>query len=405
MTSGPQADRGGFWPWELDPDYQPHQRASALYGAHTCNAYMFLGQTQKLKRRDNSTVYTGVGTIGHKWLELQIQMGPEAADDYLKKHLDQVPDDFPLALDELWEWLGESGLLIRGAEYLTEQKVELQAGTCLITGHIDLIQVFRSLGVVIDWKFYNNLSMLPPIEEDLQMVAYGVGAHILCPELEHIEVHRVACYHLKSHKLEFDKEALVLARRAIEEEAEKIWLGRTTFTPGAQCLSCLLRNACPAFRKQAIYLETAEIAPYKSGEIESAEQAIKFLLAAKAIEARIEEGKNACQAWVKKHGKLEDASIGQLWGPWTTQKDTILDVAAVLGQLGETVGSLDLAIQAAKTSKSEMEAVMKQEKIKPKERTAFFKGLRDKGLMIKKEGNPRWEWKKPKPKSDRQPAC
>ncbi len=406
MSNAAPALQEGFWPWELDPDYQPNQRASALYGARTCAAYMFLGQSQKLRAKEHGNVYTGVGTIGHKWLELRIQMGPEIAAKYLLGKLDQVPDDFPQALDEVWEWLGESGHLIRGAEYLTEHEVEFQAGSCLLTGHIDLIQVLRTLGVVSDWKFYNDLSWLPPIEEDLQMYAYGVGAAILCPELEHIQVHRVACYHLKSEVLDLGPETLALAREALTEEVDKIWANRTTFTPGAQCLTCLIKKDCPAFASHEAHLDTTEIVPYTSGEVDSAEHAIKLMIACKVVEGRIDAVKDACKRWVESNAKIEDPSTKKLWGPWSSKKDTIMDPAAALGQLGKLVGSTTKALAAAKTSKSGMEAVMKDQKgedgkglFKPKERKDFFDSLRASGVIERREGSDKWEWRNPpKPK-------
>lgn len=384
-----------FWPWELDKDYEPHQRASALYSARTCNASMFLGQAQKLRERDTSNTYTAVGTIGHKWLELRLQCGPEVAAAYLANQKDAVPDDFHQALEELWEWLGESGLLMVGAEYLTEEKFGFQAGACLITGHIDLIQVLRTLGVVCDWKFYNNLSWLPPIEDDLQMIAYAVGAALLVPELEHVQVHRVACYHLKSEVLEFDRQMLELAQEAIKEETEKIWANRTTFTPGAQCLSCLLRQACPAYAAHETGIDTTEIVPYKGGAITTAEDVLRFMVAAQVVTNRIKEGNEACRKWVRLHGKLEDPSTKKLWGPWSSRKDTIKDPAAALGKLGKLVGSVDDALKAAKTTKTAMEAVMKDKKLKAKDRRAFFETLRSAGVMEKQEQSDRWEWRNP----------
>jgi hypothetical protein len=395
MTSA-QPGSQGFWPWELDPEYKPTQRASALSAARTCNASIFLGQSRRMRQKDDSNVFTGVGTIGHKWLELRLVMGEEIADAYLAKQKDAVPDDFSHVLHELWEWLGESGLLMKGAEYLTEQEIEFQAGKCLITGHVDLIQVLRSLGVVIDWKFYNDLSWLPPIEDDLQMWAYALGASLLVPELENVVVHRVACYHLISHKLELDRDTLDLARQALVEETDKIWDNRTTFTPGAQCLTCLMKRACPAYAAKEAHLDTSEIAPYKGGELASAEDVLNFMVAAQAVEARIEEGRKQARVWVDKHGPLEDPSTKKIWKGWSSKRDTILDAAAALGQLGKRVGSVDLALQAAKTTKSGMEKVLKTEKIKPKERTAFMDSLREAGLMVKAETNPRWEWRAPK---------
>jgi hypothetical protein len=384
-----------FWPWEIDPGYEPHQRASALYGARTCNASMFLAQALRLKDRDTSNAYTGIGTIGHKWLELRIQCGPDVAEMYLTNQKDAVPDDFSQALEELWEWLGESGLLMRDAEHLTEERVEFQAGTCLITGHIDLIQVLRTLGVVCDWKFYNNLSRLPPIEDDLQMVAYAVGAALLVPELEYIQVHRVACYQLKSEMIEFNRPMLELAQEAIKEEAEKIWANRTTFTPGEQCLSCLLRRACPAYSAHEMGIDTTEIVPYKGGAITTSEDVLRFMVAAQVVAGRIKEGEEACREWVRLNGKLEDPSTKKLWGPWPSRKDTIMDPAAALGKLGKLVGSVDDALKAAKTTKTAMEAVMKEKNLKSKDRRAFFDGLRSSGVMEKQEQADRWEWRNP----------
>jgi hypothetical protein len=352
---------------------------------------MFLGQSLQLRRETTDNTYTGVGTIGHKWLEIRLTAGARAADAYLKRQT--TPEGFSQDLNDVWEWLGESGLLIEGAEQLVEEEVAYQAGPCRITGHVDLTQLFRSLGVVTDWKFYNNLSYLVPIEDDLQMYAYAVGTWLRYPELEHIQVHRVACYHLLDHTLDLDLKALKLAKEAIEETVEQVWSNRTTFSPGAQCLSCLLRKSCPAFKASERHLDTAELAPYKGGEIDSAEQVLQFLLAAKAVEERIKEGMKACRAWVEQNGKLEDPQTGKLWGPWASSRDTILDAPAALGVLGQKVGGVEKALAAAKTTKSGMEAVMKAAEMKPAERKAFLGELRERGIMERREADPRWEWR------------
>ncbi|MBT8430105.1 MAG: PD-(D/E)XK nuclease family protein [Gammaproteobacteria bacterium] len=391
---GVDGETKDFWPWDLDPDYRPHQRASGLSAAKTCPGYMFLGQAERLRKASHQTVYTGLGTIGHRWIELMLQAGRQAAMGYLERQSECIPEDFPLDLAAFWRWLkADSGLLLPGAERLTEEEIELEIGPCRVTGHVDLIQVKGGQGSVIDWKWYRNKAMLPTMVLDLQMYTYGLGAFALFPELETVDVHRVSCFDLEYDSLQLHRESLEVTETALREVVQEIWDNRTTFRPGAQCTLCLLRRSCPAYRVFESTVDTSEIAPYRSGEITSAKDAVAFLLAAKQVEERLEQGRQACKLWVGKHGRLDDATSGKAWGPWASSRDVITDAAAAIGQLGKRVDSVEDALKAASTTKAAMERVLKGHEMKPKERRAFFAELRDLGVIEKKEGEPRWEWR------------
>lgn len=388
-----------FWPWDLDPNYQPHQRASALNNASVCPAYMFLGQAEKLRKKEHGSEYTSIGQIGHKWIELRLQTDEKVAAAYAQTNKKNVPEGFLWSLRDFWKWLvDESGLLLPGAEVLTEESLCVRLGPCTVTGHADLVQIAEEdeFASVADWKFYQDPRMLPPIGEDLQMYLYGLAVSEMVPAVKEVHVHRVLCYHLEAETLCLTPEALRLARVALKEAVEKIWDSRTTFCPGGHCVSCLLRRSCPAYRSFESTFDASEIAPYRAGKIASEKQALAFLLAAKQVEERIEAGKKACKEFVGEHGPITDEASGMQWGPRASGRDAIQSPAAAIGQLGELVGDMQQALAATSTSKSAIERVLKSCDYAAKDRRAFFDRLREQDILTKKEMAPRWEWRKAK---------
>lgn len=400
------ADRGTdtdhkFWPWDIELDYWPHMRASGLQLARTCPGSMFLAQAEAMRGNEHESPYAAVGTAGHAWLQMRIELGEKAANAYLAG----LPPSGLLAdedarrefLDDLhllWDWTQETGLWIDGAEALTEEEVEVSTNPPIV-GHADLIQVHQGLVSVTDWKFYRQLSMLPDIVDDMQMYAYAIGASDAVGGIDRAQVHRVLCYHQREDVLDLDREGIELARRALAELARDVWERRRSFCPGAQCGYCFYRSACPAYRSYEGGIDASEIVPYQAGKIATAEDVLAFLLAAQQVEARIAEGREAAKAWVAERGPVVDPATGKQWKGWPTARDAITDPAAAIGRLGQEIGDVNEALKACSTTKTALERALKAQKRKPKERSEFLSSLRDAGIIEKREGSPRWEWRKP----------
>lgn len=388
--------KADFWPWDIDPSYQPRQRASSLNMAKKCPGFMFLGQAEGMRNRDTSTRDTSIGSIGHKWMELRIQFGERMANAYLDTVKEQLPEDFRTVLDRLFDWYNKGFRNLTGMEnpeILAEEEMEIQAGPCKVTMHADLICLEGDSAVVFDWKFYNNPYALPRIREDLQMYAYGLGVIEAFPEVSKVTVYRVLCYDLRGECLYLSREKnLGEVRAAVDQIATEIWENRTTFKPGSPCGDCLLRRACPAYKSFETTIDATEIAPYQGGEISDETQVIAFLLAASQVEDRIKEGTKACMRWVEANGPVRDPGSGKAWGPVETLTDTIKDAVTATGELGGFVGDVDAALGILKTTKAGMEKVMKSKGLPAANRKKFFAGLRASGVMVKEKAI-RWRWK------------
>lgn len=380
---------------------KPSIRGSSFNAGLTCPGSVFLAQKSAEMNIEQENKYTNVGTMGHRYLELRMTAGEEAAERYFDS--EGVSDEFRVEVRDFWDWLEESEILPalssesareRGVLLQAENALQYQAGGVLITGTLDLVEIVDGHGIVCDWKFYNRPDMLPEIENDMQMIAYAVGAWQKY-NIDRVTVHRFLCYHNQVDTVEFaDAEMLKIAHEAVTEEAESIWNRRNELNPGAQCRSCFQSWHCPAMETQFQAVETSEIAPYEGGEFSTKNDVLNFLLAVPLVEQRIKEGIAAAKRFVESIGEpVVDLTSNMQWGPSTRQQDTIVDPAGCLAQLMlET--SQEEALRAAKTSKKAMEDVLKAAGKKPKERKAFLADLRDSQLLVKQETSPRWEWKK-----------
>jgi hypothetical protein len=338
------------------------------------------------------TEWTAIGKAGHKWLELMLSEGKEAAVEYIKTA--PVPDDFHLTLVEFWTWLEHADLFPLDADsYLTEQTVKWAEGDFEGTGTADLIVVKGDEAWVVDWKFYNDPSDLTPIHEDLQMYAYAVGGAKMA-KASKVTVHRVLCYFNFADTLELDAESLKLAEEALLEEAAKMARGCDDFNVGAQCERCFQQSECKVWLAQAGNIDTTAMAPYTGGELTTEADVLRFLLAVPVIEHLIKEGKEQAKFWIEQNNTIiVDHTSNQWWGPKEAKRDQIVDVTGCLGELIRRT-SQDAGLSAAKTSKSAMDKVLKAAGVKPKERKAFVDVLRERGCIVKKELAPRYEWRK-----------
>lgn len=395
----------GWPPWE-QPGYVKRIRASALAHGKICPASVFLGQAREAAGVDNSTAFTAMGTKGHRWLELRLSKGAQAAAEYLAEV--QAPDALRLSLAELWRWLCETAPSPAfqdpqpgGLQVVTECRMPpfLVGDGVTITGTRDLAEVMGSRAWVTDWKFYNDPSMLPPVSEDLQIYAYAVGTWRQFPQVERVTVHRVLCYHLRIDVLDLDSETLALAELALAEEAQGIWDGRESFRYGAQCGQCLERRGCQRFLQAQRDIGARKMKPYQGGDFDRDSEVLRFLLAVPSLQALIDEGMAAAKRYVetRREGRpILDLTSGKDWGPRSRSVDAIVDHKGCVAELMDRVGR-DAAIGTVKVTKSAMEAALKAAEAKPAERREFFATLRDLGYLKKSESDPQWRWAKAKP--------
>ena len=363
-----------------------------LNSGRLCPGAVALEAEATEKGIETSSVYADIGTDGHRWLELMISEGRESAEAFGEK----LTEDFRLTLEEFWAWFEGSDLVpfTAEAEYLTERSIRWAEGDFEGTGTADLLVFLGGEAWVIDWKFYNDPSMLPPVHEDMQMYAYAVGAAKFYHNVEKVTVHRVLCYFNKADTLELESDTIKMAEEALLELSGTIHEGCDEFNVGAQCQMCFQRSRCESWLSQQEAIDTKAMAPYTGGEFSEEAQVLRFLLAAPVIEHLLKEGKEAAKAFVNNSGKaLIDLTSGKAWGPKTSSRDYITDAAGCLGELVRKT-SQDEALRAAKTSKSAMESVLKAANVPAKDRLGFINGLRDRGYIEKREADPRYEWRK-----------
>lgn len=389
----------GWPPWEA-PGYIKHIRASRLSSGRICPASVFMGQAKESRKIDSGNKFTSLGKIGHKWIELRLDQGPQKASEYLNNI--QVDNDFRLSLAELWKWLkiseltpafhsNQSGISVHKEYKMDGFKI---ADGINITGTMDLIEFIGTKAWITDWKFYNNPSMLPPIEQDLQMYAYAVGIWRQFPEINFVTINRVLCYHLKSETISLELEDLQLAEQALAEQAEFIWDNRTSFRFGAQCSQCLERHFCQHFLEQEKHIGIRKMKPYEGGDFASDADALKFILAIPALQTLIEEGMEAAKRYVKETGhNLFDTTSKQDWGPRERKADSIIDPKGCIAELMSKIGK-ENALKIIKTTKRAIEKALKENNISPTDRRKFINKLRDLNYISKTESESQWRWMK-----------
>ena len=372
-------------------------RASMLGQAAVCPGVMALENEALEKKIETGSAFVGPGNIGHKWLELRVGQGVEAADAYLETT--DADNNLRVAIHEFWDWWASSDLVpvLEGDDVYTERQVKwLEAGDRYYgSGTADLIVVQDAHAWVVDYKFYNDPSMLPPIHEDMQMFAYAVGAVEDFPWVSTVTVHRVQGYFRYADSMQLDAESIELAREALAEEASACYDGRDRFKVSARCQGCFHRDRCDTHKALASDVETTEMQPYDGGKFRSEAEVLRFLIAAPVIKERIEAGYAAARKFIEsKKGKhITDVASAKVWGPKSSARDVIEDSAGCLGELASMTTTAE-ALSAAKTSKSAMEGVLKARSVAPKERKAFIGKLRELGYIQKREGDPRYEWRR-----------
>jgi len=282
---------------------------------------------------------------------------------------------------------------------LTEYLFRTPMGGDTLSGKVDLAEVMGKRGWVVDWKFYGRTDWLPPIERDVQMYSYAVALKAKFPELEAVTVLRVLCYQCQADAMRLDLDGLEEAAETIAGIMGEIAANRDEYVIGSQCQHCLLTPRCPAFRRQVTSIKTEAMGPYQGGDFATEAEALRFLLAAPAVEALLAEGKAAVQRWVEDQGRpVRDLVSGQEYAPRTMRgKRYVANAAAAIETLRESVGGGELGDQvveaATSTTISAIERALQALGIPRAQRWGFIRDLEDEGYILREGERKDWRWR------------
>lgn len=383
------------WPWEIDSNYRPTIRASALNKATVCPGSPFLAQSLHMLETPTETEYTSVGQEGHRWMERRLMQGQLAADRLYNPAVD--PELLP-ALHELWEWLEETKLflalepdpVVSGAIVEAETAISFKVDDVEVTGHLDVGQRLGKLGMVADYKFLNDPSDLPKLSRDLQQYSYAHGWQLRHPEIQQIQIHRILSYYLRADSLTLDQQMMAMVKQAIEAEVRSIWARRDQLQLSSCCNTCLVRHWCRAWLSQDKLVPRA--AELFDGTFKDETQVLRFLIALPAAEQWLEQAKARAREFIAASKRpLVDITGGQQYSAATIQKDQIVDPLGAIAVLSTIVGK-PAAIKAAGATKASLEKVLKSHGIKKDGVEAFFADLRSRKMITKKD-EVRWEWR------------
>lgn len=206
-------------------------------------------------------------------------------------------------------WLLDLWPALRGAQL--EQPLEsMIVDGVTLTGHADALTEADGEAVVWDWKTGGGHT-LPPLDEDLQMLAYAtMWARIA--SAPRVTVHRVQVDLRQSDSLTLEGETLELAIEAVCEVATEAARDPDTRTPGHHCGHCLTRRSCPEYLAQAEDL-TCALAPIRGQGLTSEAQAVRLLRALEAVDDAAEWARDRLKDWVRERGPVR--SDGKEWGP------------------------------------------------------------------------------------------
>lgn len=280
-------------------------RASALNLARYCHGAHALAA---LHPRD--TAATTEGTRKHEALRLALS------------GVLTVKTSGPSWIRDTAAWLLELWPALRGAQLEREIEWGLPGGVAL-TGHVDACTEEDGGCVVWDWKTGGGHT-LPPLDEDLQMLAYATMWASVTTH-QRVTVHRVQVDLRQSESLTLEGETLTLAEEAVCEVATAAALDPDTRTTGHQCGHCLTRRSCPEYLAQAEDL-TCALAPIRGQGLTSEAQAVRLLKSMAPVKDALEWADSALRDYVRANGPLRDG--GKEWGPKVSTQAKRVTVAS-----------------------------------------------------------------------------
>jgi hypothetical protein len=314
-------------------------RASSLHIGYQCPGapWLLRGLTTTPVENDQLRL----GTIAHEFLALAIDWSLGKATRWLEEG---APEMVPEML-RVVEWIGEQEFapLLRQGHVEMSHRLELGDGVCL-TGHTDWCGWFANGAVVIDWKWgHGQKWFLPPIEKDLQMLAYAqmVGQHE-----DHVEVYRVLISSEEVHHLELDREQL-----GQDQELLQLVVGDIVDNPdkritGPHCEHCLARKLCP--ERLQVAEQSLALVPLDPGLLAlTTDQATQYALARGALKERLEELDEALTRYLEAGGEVEVNDRYMAVSRY--EVDQVTNHDAVIADLAREIGGwASIAVQTNK---------------------------------------------------------
>ena len=304
-------------------------RASSLPILRNCPGYASLPDEPE----GDGTDYASEGTARHAGIAALLMGEPIPAE--------LTPTQAADAADAV-DWLPDDITDVTPLGVEMEHSAEIEGVT--LTGHTDA----EWQGLVLDHKTGGGQPFnLPPIEDDLQMRAYGW----LAGEGGPITVGRYLTDVQRLDVLDLDEDG---ARENAEILADVVRFVRDhkgEFITGGHCLECYGRTRCDAYQARADLLP---VLPRDRALTDSeASRALVALGAAKALVKRVE-------AELKEHARVTPIARddGKVWAPSTYNTTRIKDGNAAFLRLYALNPNEALAV--AKVAKGDVEAAVRR---------------------------------------------
>ena len=332
-----------------------------------------------LGERKAGSEHLNRGTLAHAYVQAWIEHGDAEADAALAEE--------PTLLDEMRsfvDWLETQmplGWLHRGE---CERSLILPLPGDL---HVHCRLDWSNAHHVFDWKLGWG-GHLPPIEQDLQMLAYGL-ALVSAHGGDEVEVDRVLIGarridHLELSGLELMSglELLTAVCRDIVDHPDQRILG-------IHCEQCLAREACP--ERLATVEQVSALIPREVGVLAlTDEQARRWAMVRGVMRDRVDQLDGALARYLEAGGYVEEGGKRLVLSQY--EVDQIVDHQTVLAELVAEVGGY--ASSAMQTSKGLVEeALLAAGTRDAKKRTkSLFERWREKGAVTK-QGRQAMRWR------------
>ena len=362
--------------------------ASSLNIGYHCPGAPHLLASLGERKAGSNRLYRG--TLAHSYVQAWIEQGDAAADALLEQE-STLREEMRSFVDWL-ETQMPLGWLHRGQcerSLILPLPGELQVHCRLDWSTAVALDMRSGKGPchVVDWKLGWG-GHLPPIDRDLQMLAYGL-ALVSAHGGDEVEVDRVLIGarridHLELSGLELMSglELLTAVCRDIVDHPDQRILG-------IHCEQCLAREACP--ERLATVEQVSALIPREVGVLAlTDEQARRWAMVRGVMRDRVDQLDGALARYLEAGGYVEEGGKRLVLSQY--EVDQIVDHQTVLAELVAEVGGY--ASSAMQTSKGLVEeALLAAGTRDAKKRTkSLFERWREKGLVTK-QGRQAMRWR------------
>jgi hypothetical protein len=366
-------------------------RATHLSIADQCSgAPKLLRELGERNRTKPPSAAAQAGLIVHEWIAIALTMGEAVAWKWLGDH------ELETDIKNFWEWwnspeMGQrSDLLWAYAESkkpaLVEQPYQLTVPDGVVSMRFDLCFGNR----VVDWKFGDGAKyFLPPINEDLQMLSYGV-ARSRRGIWETIEVWRVRTSDLEVDSMELDRAQLSAVYDWIASIVSEVSKHSDRRVPGVHCETCWARKDCPE-RLETLGGDAGEVLMVRSPGMVQLGQHSALLWAQHrgAVKDRLEQLDAALVDYIERNGPIE--LDNKRCVVKRVKRDAVADHEGLIRELKRVLGGGGSS--ALRTSKGAIVEALKAQGKKPAEREELLQLWREQGLLKQSVG-ARIAWNK-----------